>query len=669
MRKYSAFIATLLLVVFNSFAEVRHVTSNLDDNSAGTLRQVIGSALSGDSIVIDPLGGDLVLTGEIQIAKDLSINGQGAVIQVNEPGVSTHRIFQLGDQTSQTRVAVGLYNLTLKGGKIENTVTTVSDVRNCGGCILLNKTTSGDPSLLILENVKFYGGSGNYSGAIQMETNCESVIRNCHFEGNTATSNNAGALYSKGKMLMDSCTFTGNSAGKDGAAIVTNSQATIRNTLFIANNESTIDGNNGGALFNASPGVLSFENCTFQSNTAIKGGGGFACSGDNEATFLNTTFFGNTMNDAAKGGGAVCIIRGNVAFINCTLAGNSIIHASNTKGAGIYSENAASILTLANTIVAHNVAGTENEYSDVYVSAGSLRGTNNVIGTKNTSPEELTDDISFSYNPESTLFAVPLALADNGGKTPTIALASSGSVAAEAGVIIGRYLTEGESPAVKYAFQTNESWKDVRSNSDVSEQVDVIDSDQRDYTRTAGKNPSAGAYELNTLTDLSTDATLQLLEANQGTLVPSFDPDIFIYTIDVAYEIETITITGTANHANAVVTGNVEDKPLDVGENVVTITVTAEDNTHTNDYVITVNRARQTSISNITGASLYDVITKGNSLEIKTNKPGKLTVYDLVGKVIFNKAVGSGSSNTVSAVPNSVYLVKFNNEVTKVIIR
>jgi predicted outer membrane repeat protein len=574
MNKNFTFIAILLFFVSNSFAEVRYVTSHLDDSSTGTLRQVIESALPGDSIVINELNGDIVLNGEIQIAKDIAVNGQNAVVRVNEPGVSTHRIFQLGDQTLQTRVAVGLYNLTLKGGNIANTVTSVSDVRNCGGCILFNRTAAeSDPSLLILDNVKFYSGSGNYSGAIQMESRCESVVRNCHFEGNSATTNNAGALYSKGKMLMDGCTFTDNSAGKDGAAIVANNQSTILNTLFINNHASVIDGNNGGAVFNAAGGVMLAENCTFQNNTAIKGGGGFACSGDNEATFLNCTFYGNTMNDAAKGGGAVCIIRGNIAFINCTIAGNSIIHADNTKGAGIYSENAASILTLANTIVAHNTAGTASEYSDVYLSAGSLRGTNNVIGIKGYATEntdDLTGNIAFSYDPESTLFVSPIALADNGGTTPTIALAATGSVADEAGVTTGRYATG-------YAFQIDGgSWKDIRSNNDVSEPVDVIDKDQREYTRTAGKNPSAGAYELNT------------------TL---------------------------------------------------------------------------TAVPHVQKQNSFEVIAKTNALEVKVSGQGKLAIYNLQGGIVFHKTVDAGSSHTVSVMSGAVYLVKFNDKCTKVIIR
>jgi hypothetical protein len=110
-----------------------------------------------------------------------------------------------------------------------------------------------------------------------------------------------------------------------------------------------------------------------------------------------------------------------------------------------------------------------------------LKGTNNVIGIKNGAQytDEITGNIAFSYNPESTLFAVPVALAGNGGKTPTLALASSGSVAGEAGQVIGRYVAGGESPAVKYAFQAGGgNWTDIRTNSEVSEPVNVITNDQ-----------------------------------------------------------------------------------------------------------------------------------------------------------------------------------------------
>jgi outer membrane protein assembly factor BamB len=167
----------------------------------------------------------------------------------------------------------------------------------------------------------------------------------------------------------------------------------------------------------------------------------------------------------------------------------------------------------------------------------------------------------------------------------------------------------------------------------------------------------------------STDATLQQLEVSRGTLDPDFGATTFSYTVNVANEVATINVTGIATDANAVVSGNVTDYSLEVGENTIMITVTAEDKTYTNDYVITVNRANPTSIYNLTSSTAYEIITHSNALEIKTNKQGELTIYDLLGKTVFDKTVAAGNNYTVSALTNSIYLVKFNSEVRKIIIR
>jgi hypothetical protein len=59
----------------------------------------------------------------------------------------------------------------------------------------------------------------------------------------------------------------------------------------------------------------------------------------------------------------------------------------------------------------------------------------------------------------------------------------------------------------------------------------------------------------------------------------------------VANSVTSIDVTGTANHGNAAVAGNVAGKTLAVGSNLVTITVTAENGTTTKSYTVTVVRA------------------------------------------------------------------------------
>ena len=108
---------------------------------------------------------------------------------------------------------------------------------------------------------------------------------------------------------------------------------------------------------------------------------------------------------------------------------------------------------------------------------------------------------------------------------------------------------------------------------------------------------------------LSTDATLSALTVNDGssdlTLTPSFAPDTSGYAADVDAAIDTVTLTATVNHSGASVTsvllmGNsitdtdfsdgITVPSLAEGENVIAVSVTAEDGTQ-KTYTITVTRA------------------------------------------------------------------------------
>ena len=55
------------------------VTSDLDDSSGGTLREVIATANSGDTIVFDPSVTTIALAGGIPLVKGITIDGGGTV--------------------------------------------------------------------------------------------------------------------------------------------------------------------------------------------------------------------------------------------------------------------------------------------------------------------------------------------------------------------------------------------------------------------------------------------------------------------------------------------------------------------------------------------------------------------------------------------------------------
>ena len=98
----------------------------------------------------------------------------------------------------------------------------------------------------------------------------------------------------------------------------------------------------------------------------------------------------------------------------------------------------------------------------------------------------------------------------------------------------------------------------------------------------------------------SSDATLSALGLSSGVLTPGFQPGVLNYTADVTNATDTITVTPTATDPNAtiMVNGNHVDSgtasqafPLAVGENTISIEVTAADTTTSTTYVLKVTRA------------------------------------------------------------------------------
>ena len=90
---------------------------------------------------------------------------------------------------------------------------------------------------------------------------------------------------------------------------------------------------------------------------------------------------------------------------------------------------------------------------------------------------------------------------------------------------------------------------------------------------------------------LSNDAALSALSVCTGILTPGFTPDTLSYTVNVANNVTAVTITATARHAQATISGDIGlQENLVVGDNVFSITVIAEDNTE-RVYTVTVVRA------------------------------------------------------------------------------
>ena len=154
----------------------------------------------------------------------------------------------------------------------------------------------------------------------------------------------------------------------------------------------------------------------------------------------------------------------------------------------------------------------------------------------------------------------------------------------------------------------------------------------------------------------STDATLSSLTINPGVLTPAFDPETLDYTASVANEDSTITVTAIANNPGATVSINGQNTTsLDVslveGTNIITVVVTAEDNTTQVTYTITITR--EAPVPQVTISAGTTPITEGTAATFTiTATPAPTTELTVNVSVTQTGSVLSGtppSTITISA--------------------
>ena len=119
---------------------------------------------------------------------------------------------------------------------------------------------------------------------------------------------------------------------------------------------------------------------------------------------------------------------------------------------------------------------------------------------------------------------------------------------------------------------------------------------------TAQDGTTMKTYEVTVNRALGNDATLSSLAISEGMLDPSFDSGTTDYTVAVANNVETITVTPTANDPNAMnITVNGDDVAsgaqsgeialTEGGSNTITVVVTAQDGLIVETYTVVVSRA------------------------------------------------------------------------------
>jgi parallel beta-helix repeat protein len=344
-----------------------------------SLREAIdfaNSAPSGNqSITFDPTAfatpQTITLTGsQLELSRttgSVTITGPAAGVTIAAGGLS--RVFQL-----DVGVTASLARLTLSGGCADN-----------GGGLLNNGITT---------------------------------LSNCTVSGNAATFGGGGGLLNNGTVTLTNCTVSGNSSAGGfspdgtyhtgrGGGLDNYGTATLTNCTVSGN--STQDA--GGGVSTEGSGTTALANCTLSGNSASTAGGGLANAGT--TTLSDCTISGNSTN---RFGGAMAI-HGTVTLTNCTVSNNSAGQA----GGGLY-DFSDGTATLSNTIVAGNAP------NDVYNGGGSISGSNNLIGTEDSS--EFVNRVAGNVVGVNNPLLAPLG--NYGGPTQTMPLLP-GSLAIDAG--------------------------------------------------------------------------------------------------------------------------------------------------------------------------------------------------------------------------------------------
>jgi len=382
-----------------SFAATLTV-ANTNDSGAGSLRQAIQDAASGDVVDFGEAlvaGGPATIvlsSGQLEIDKVLEIRGPGAE-QLTVSGNGGSRIFLLGENAS-------------------------ADI---SGLRLADGDTSADTSI------------GGYGGAIFSYGNL--ALSNVAVEDNFAPGGGGGLYSTGGNLAIERCRFTGNAttvdtnAGRAGGGIYHFDGTFLLKDSLVEDNSAV----RGGGLYLYVYGAKNalIEGCTFSGNSA-RGGGGAMVEGypgsSGVTVFRNSTFYGNDANEggSTSGGGGIWSwnSEGPVRFENCTITRNS----AGGYGAGVR-VNGLSV-SFKNSIVYQNILTNANAsfYRDLGQDAGVVTDEGyNIIGMSfnnsfSWAATTLYDgDGTVPYNEIQSGIDVRLgSLEDNGGPTPTCAL-------------------------------------------------------------------------------------------------------------------------------------------------------------------------------------------------------------------------------------------------------
>ena len=216
-----------------------------------------------------------------------------------------------------------------------------------------------------------------------------------------------------------------------------------------------------------------------------------------------------------------------------------------------------------------------------------------------TAPTTVT--IEDNDTPAWSVVAGPAKVAEGAASTVTVSVDKAFAVDQTITLVVGGTAASGD-----YSLSSSSLTLGARDTSVTATVTAVDDSDEEsDETVVVTASHGGGAVGSATVTieandtPVSTDAALSSL-ALSGVSIGNFDVDITAYTASVGNGVSSTTVTAVASGDGASVViadrdgetqGTSRSVSLVVGDNEITVTVTAEDAATTKTYTITVARA------------------------------------------------------------------------------
>jgi parallel beta-helix repeat protein len=223
------------------------IVTSTADSGPGSLRAAITAAEAEDTIELLVAGTITLSTGQLNIARDVTIAGPGAAI-LTVSGDNAGRVFFIGAEA-----AVEISGVTIAAGRIASTETGAG-IYNAGQLILNACAIKGN-------SVVFDGVRDANGGGVMNDFGATAEVNNCTFTGNSALY--GSALYNNGTMTVVNSTVSGNTAVVFGNVL---SWGTL------ALRSVTIAQNANYGLF-ANGVSTSYQNSIFAANTIANVGG------------------------------------------------------------------------------------------------------------------------------------------------------------------------------------------------------------------------------------------------------------------------------------------------------------------------------------------------------------------------------------------------------------